>query len=118
VLVVDDQRIFRVTARKLLELSGDVAVVAEAASVTEALSALDATDVDLVLMDVNMPEVDGVYGAHLIASLPRPPLVVLCSAKRLRELPTIPDGLAVAFLPKEDLDARRLLDVWDARAGG
>jgi len=60
VLLVDDQKLMRQGLRVLLELEPDVRVVAEAADGSDALSAYEAHRPDVVLMDVRMPNVDGV----------------------------------------------------------
>jgi len=71
VLLADDQALVRAGFRLLLESAGDIEVIAEAANggVTVALTREHAPDV--VLMDINMPEVDGVTATHLIAGDPR-----------------------------------------------
>ena len=59
-LVVDDQRLMRDGLRTLLELEPDFDVVGEAANGQEALEHYGRQDPDVVLMDVRMPEMDGV----------------------------------------------------------
>ena len=71
VLLADDQALVRAGFRLLLESAGDIAVIAEAANGGEAVALTREHAPDVVLMDVNMPEVDGVTATHLIASDPR-----------------------------------------------
>jgi DNA-binding NarL/FixJ family response regulator len=71
VLLADDQALVRAGFRLLLESAGDIAVIAEATNGGEAVALTRAHAPDVVLMDVNMPEVDGVTATHLIASDPR-----------------------------------------------
>lgn len=59
VLVVDDHAILREGICSLLERYDDIAVVGEAANGSEALSRVDALRPDIVLMDLAMPEMDG-----------------------------------------------------------
>jgi DNA-binding NarL/FixJ family response regulator len=59
-LLVDDQRLMRDGLRILLELESDFEVVGEAENGTEALEAYGQLSPDVVLMDIRMPEVDGV----------------------------------------------------------
>lgn len=59
VLVVDDHAILREGICSLLERYDDIAVVGEAANGREALSQVDALQPDIVLMDLAMPEMDG-----------------------------------------------------------
>jgi DNA-binding NarL/FixJ family response regulator len=71
VLLADDQALVRAGFRLLLESAGDIAVIAEATNGGEAVALTREYAPDVVLMDVNMPEVDGVTATHLIASDPR-----------------------------------------------
>lgn len=71
VLLADDQALVRAGFRLLLESAGDIAVIAEAANGGEAVALTRERAPDVVLMDINMPEVDGVTATHLIASDPR-----------------------------------------------
>jgi len=71
VLLADDQALVRAGFRLLLESAGDIAVIAEAANGGEAVALTREHAPDVVLMDINMPEVNGVTATHLIASDPR-----------------------------------------------
>ncbi|MDQ8201963.1 response regulator transcription factor [Pelagicoccus sp. SDUM812003] len=72
VLLVDDQPLFLEGLRTLLSLHQDLEVVAERANGREALKACGELSPDVVLMDLNMPEMDGVEATRLIAgSFPR-----------------------------------------------
>jgi DNA-binding NarL/FixJ family response regulator len=71
VLLADDQVLVRAGFRLLLESAGDITVVAEAANGGVAVAQTREHAPDVVLMDINMPEVDGVTATHLIASDPR-----------------------------------------------
>jgi DNA-binding NarL/FixJ family response regulator len=59
VLIVDDQSLVRAGFRMILEAEPDVEVVGEAADGAEALAAVDDVMPDVILMDVRMPNVDG-----------------------------------------------------------
>ena len=59
VLLVDDHQVVREGLRRMLELEEDIAVAGEAASVQEALTAMEAHTPDVVLLDIRMPGVDG-----------------------------------------------------------
>ena len=71
VLLADDQVLVRAGFRLLLESAGDITVVAEAANGGVAVALTREHAPDVVLMDINMPEVDGVTATHLIAGDPR-----------------------------------------------
>jgi DNA-binding NarL/FixJ family response regulator len=71
VLLADDQVLVRAGFRLLLESAGDITVVGEAANGGVAVALTREHAPDVVLMDINMPEVDGVTATQLIAGDPR-----------------------------------------------
>jgi DNA-binding NarL/FixJ family response regulator len=60
VLIVDDQELVRAGMRMILEAQDDIEVVGEAADGAEAITAAERADPDVVLMDIRMPNMDGV----------------------------------------------------------
>lgn len=78
VLVVDDQRLVREGIRGLLDLVTDVEVVGEAADGAAALEVVRSTHPDLVLLDLQMPGLDGIGVLDRLAEQPdAPPALVL-----------------------------------------
>jgi DNA-binding NarL/FixJ family response regulator len=71
VLLADDQVLVRAGFRLLLESAHDIRVVGEAANGGVAVALAREHAPDVVLMDINMPEVDGVTATRLIAGDPR-----------------------------------------------
>jgi DNA-binding NarL/FixJ family response regulator len=67
VLLADDQMLVRAGFRVLLESAGDIAVIGEAANGGVAVALAREHAPDVVLMDLRMPEVDGVTATRLIA---------------------------------------------------
>jgi DNA-binding NarL/FixJ family response regulator len=59
IVVADDHRLFREGLRRLLELESDLEIVGEAKDGAEAVDIILATDPDIVLLDINMPKLDG-----------------------------------------------------------
>jgi len=77
-LLVDDQRLLREGMRILLELEPDLEVVGEAANGAEALTRYAELRPDVVLMDVKMPEMDGVAATRqLLIDHPQAKVVIL-----------------------------------------
>lgn len=66
VLIADDQRLFRQGLRILLEQEEDLKVVGEAADGQDAFTLAQETSPDIVLMDVEMPKLDGINAVRLI----------------------------------------------------
>ena len=76
-LIVDDERLARSELRRLLQPHPEVEIVGEAANVDQAEARLAQGDVDLILLDVQMP---GATGFDLLERLDRVPLVVFTTA--------------------------------------
>jgi two-component system response regulator AlgR len=83
VLIVDDEAPARARLRDLLsDCSAEVAheIVGEAANGREALDIVAAGNVDVVLLDIRMPEIDGIELAQHLQKLERPPAVIFTTA--------------------------------------
>lgn len=77
-LIAEDQRLFRQSLRLLLEREGDLVVVGEATDGREAFELARQCTPDIVLMDVDMPKLDGVTATKLIrACLPETKVLML-----------------------------------------
>jgi DNA-binding NarL/FixJ family response regulator len=85
VMLVDDQVLLRTGFRMVLAAQPDMEVVAEAGDGVEALQVLRATDVDVVLMDVRMPKLDGVEATRRICADDDPPKVLILTTFDLDE---------------------------------
>lgn len=77
VLIVDDDSLVRVGLVMMLREAPDIEVVAEAEDGHQAMKALEHIDVDLVLMDIGMPRLDGLSATEMIRSRLQPPEVIV-----------------------------------------
>ncbi|MCB0007261.1 MAG: response regulator transcription factor [Anaerolineales bacterium] len=78
VLIVDDQKLMRAGLRTLLELENDIEVVGEAENGVAGLSQFEAIRPDVVLMDIRMPQMDGVEATgKLMAQHPAARILIL-----------------------------------------
>ncbi|MFE4514499.1 response regulator [Kitasatospora sp. NPDC056783] len=66
VMLVDDQELLRTGFRMILQSQGDIEITAEAGDGAQALEKLRHTEVDVILMDVRMPRLDGVQATRRI----------------------------------------------------
>jgi DNA-binding NarL/FixJ family response regulator len=85
VLLVDDDALVRAGLRTILSSAADLEVIGEAADGAAAITAVRAHRVDVVLMDVRMPGVDGITATERIAALPDPPKVIVLTTFQLDE---------------------------------
>ena len=104
-LVVDDTALYRRIMTEALEATGEVDVVGSAPHGRAALARLDLLEVDLVLLDVEMPELDGTATLAEIRKRPNPPTVVMFSGQTTRSTQSTIDALAngaLDFIRKPD----------------
>ncbi len=101
ILLVDDEVLARSRLRTLLAdcTMPGADVMAEAANGPQAITALRQTAIDLVLLDVHMPGMDGVQLAQTIAGMPQPPAVVFVTAHAEHAVQAF-DVAAIDYLTK------------------
>lgn len=102
VMLVDDHRLVRDGLATLLVAAGDIEVVGTAADGADVVSAAAACDPDVVLMDLSMPEVDGVEATkRLLAERPGVRVVALTSFAEQRQVADALAAGAVGYLLKD-----------------
>jgi DNA-binding NarL/FixJ family response regulator len=108
VLVVDDDPAFRRLAQRILDAFG-FAVVGEAGDAASARSAAGALRPDAMLVDVGLPDVDGIALARELTALPWRPRVVLTSSNaEAATASEVRRSGAEAFVPKNELPGAAL----------
>jgi DNA-binding response OmpR family regulator len=99
VLIVDDDPIVLASCRRILEAEGFA--VAAAASVAEALAAMNEREFDLLVVDVKMPERDGLQLVARVKESPVPvPVIVMSGYPTSETVLASLEGGAFAFIPK------------------
>jgi DNA-binding NarL/FixJ family response regulator len=108
VLIVDDHPSFRASARTLLESDG-YEVVGEAADGAEALKAVEELRPDLVLLDVQLPDIDGFEVSQRLAAMEHAPDVILTSSRDGADYGNcVETSGARGFVPKGELSGAAL----------
>ena len=111
VLIVDDHPSFRACARAILEADG-FAVIGEAENGQGALSAIDTLTPDVVLLDVQLPDIDGFEVARRLQSVNGGVDIVLTSSRDRSDYGSlVPESPARGFEPKAQLSGRAIADL-------
>ncbi|MBO0877988.1 MAG: response regulator transcription factor [Pseudonocardia sp.] len=118
-LVVDDQAPFRLAARAVLRRLDGFEFAGEASSGPQAIELVDSLHPSLVLMDINMPEMNGIEATRRIVAVHPDVAVILCSTHDPKDLPAEAAASgAIAYVSKEHLAADTLRELWDTRTSG
>lgn len=108
VLIVDDHPSFRTSARRILEDAG-YDVVGEAPDGESALAAVRSLRPAIVLLDVQLPDLDGFEVALRLTAESDPPAVVMTSSRDGSDFGTLVDSSgARGFVPKGELSGSAL----------
>ena len=110
VVLVDDQQLIRVGFRRILETESDIEVVGEAANGAEALDVVRWRRPDVVLMDIQMPTMDGLEATRRLLAAPAAPRVIILTTFEIDEyvfeaLRAGASGFLIKNAPPEDLVA-------------
>ena len=116
VLVVDDQEPFRRAMVAVVDATDGFVAVGAATSGEESLEAVAALRPDLVLMDVNLPGIDGIEATRRITAAPGGPVVVLLSTYDEDQFELAGCG-ATAYVAKAAFGPARLSELWDQATG-
>ena len=113
VLIVDDQAPFRAVARTVVQLAAGFSVVGEAASGEEAVELAGSLHPQLVLMDINLPGINGIEATRQIVAADPDTVVIMLSTYRSDDLPSdAADCGATRYVHKEDFGPAILREIW------
>jgi DNA-binding NarL/FixJ family response regulator len=112
VLVVDDHESFRRVAAAVVEATAGFVVAGSVATGEESLVAAAAVEPDLVLMDINLPGMDGLEATRWLRSSAHPPVVILLSTYDEDDFGRARDCGAAAYVAKSAFGTERLAAVW------
>jgi DNA-binding NarL/FixJ family response regulator len=116
VLIVDDQEPFRIAARLVVEATEGFEVVGEAETGEDSVAMAREFRPDLVLMDVNLPGINGLDATRaILAERAEPVVVLLLSTYEEDEYaPRADECGAAAYIPKAAFGPDRLESAWAA----
>ena len=101
VLIVDDHALMREGLRRLFELEGDIRVVGEAADGFDAMHTIRQLHPDVVLMDINMPVVDGIaVTRQLTSEFPAIAVIMLTMHRHDQQIVQAMKNGARGYVPK------------------
>ena len=113
VLIVDDQLPFREASRMVVDMTDGFEVSGEAENGEQAIALVEELKPDLVLMDVQMPGIDGIEATRRVTSSPNPPVVVVMSTHESSEYVDVALAAgAVGFVPKSQFGLDTLDEMW------
>ena len=116
VLIVDDQPPFRSIARTVVGLTAGFRVVAESETGEDAVARVTELPPELVLMDINLPGINGIEATRRILAAAPDTVVVLLSTYTRDDLPADADSCGAAcYLHKEDISPAVLREIWAGR---
>ena len=84
VVIADDHPIVRDAIHKLLTLEDDIEIVGEASNGREVIEITETTDPDIVILDLRMPQMDGITALEALQQMEKIPKVILLTASENR----------------------------------
>jgi DNA-binding NarL/FixJ family response regulator len=115
VLIVDDQEPFRLAARMVVDATDGFEVVGDADTGELGVDLAERLEPDLVLMDVNLPGINGLEATRRILQNSDRTVILLLSTYEEEEYgPRAAECGAAAYIPKSSFAPDRLSEAWQA----
>jgi len=119
VLIVDDQEPFRLAAKMVVDATDGFEVVGESETGEDSIEKARSLEPDLVLMDVNLPGINGLDATRMIleGSSGRTVILLLSTYEEDEYAPRAAECGAAAYIPKAVFGPDRLESAWAAAVG-
>ncbi|MCA1831258.1 MAG: response regulator transcription factor [Actinomycetota bacterium] len=117
VLIVDDQLPFRAAARLVVASTPGFEVAGEAESGEDSIEKARDLDPDLVLMDVNLPGINGLEATRRIVDAGHAVVLLLSTYDEEVYGPRVAESGAAAYIPKSTFGPDLLAEAWAAASG-
>lgn len=119
VLLADDHSIVRAGLRRIIEDSGDIAVVAEASDGREAIQKTHETQPDVVVVDISMPGLDGLEViSQLLIHYPKLPILVLTMHEEEQYVIRVFGAGAMGYITKRSAPEQLVTAIRKVHTGG
>ena len=115
VFVVDDSDVFLDALREVLDACPEFELVGASRTGEAAIPAVQREEPDLVLVDIELPGIDGLETSRRLAGLAPQPFVILCSVAEDPRPATRAEPGAAPFLPKARISPSSLREAWRTR---
>src|SRR5438046_2139622 len=113
VLIVDDQEPFRMAARMVVEATEGFEVAGEAETGEDSVRMAHELNPDLVLMDVNLPGINGLEATRqILDGTDRVVILLLSTCEAAEYAPRAAGCGAAAYIPKSEFSPDRLEEAW------
>jgi DNA-binding NarL/FixJ family response regulator len=113
VLIVDDQEPFRLAAKMVVEATDGFEVVGESETAEDSIEQARALRPDLVLMDVNLPGMNGLDATRrILGELDGVVVLILSTYEPDEYAPRAAEAGASAYIPKSAFGPDQLLEAW------